>query len=162
MKRMICIILLLGMILSGCGVNGDRVKDPVVFYYVRDNYQKDMGAVFDSEVREAAGHTKDLAYLLALYTMGPSKEELHSPLPRGTTVTPGELTAEGVILTLSEHAVNMAEAEYTLASACLGMTVMELMEVPSVTVICGDRSITINGDNLVLQDPSPAKPIGGK
>ena len=162
MKRTVCIILLMAMILSGCGVHGERIKEPVVFYYIRDAYEKDMSEIFDSEIREAAGHKNDLPYLLALYTMGPSKEDLRTPLPPGTMVTPTEHTAAGLVLALSDAAQAMTEAEFTLAAACLAMTVMEWSDIPSVTVTCEGRSILINADNLLLQDTGLSEPMGGK
>ena len=44
----------------------------------------------------------------------------------------------------------MTDAEYTLASACLAMTCMELIDTEQVTVMCGERSVTINAENLLM------------
>ena len=40
--------------------------------------------MISSEQREASGHADDLHYLLSLYLIGPSSDELVSPLPWGT------------------------------------------------------------------------------
>ena len=149
MKRLICLILAM-LLLSGCGVFGERIKDPVTFYYIRSDYQKDMASVIASETRETSGHRDDLPYLLALYSMGPSKEELRSPFLPTTQILPTEHTAAGIVLSLSEVPDSMADAEYTLASACLALTCMELTNASQITVVCGDRSVTINTENLML------------
>lgn len=157
MKRLMCLVLCF-CFLSGCSITGERIKEPVVFYYVRDSYQKDMEPVISSEIREASGHSEDLPYLLALYSMGPSQEELNATLPRNTNIIPSEPTEEGIVLTLSEAAETVKDTDFTLASACLALTCMELIDIQQVTVVCGDRSITIQKDNLLLQNSLIEKP----
>lgn len=159
MKRLFCILLSLCFLLSGCSFWGERIKDPVVFYYIRDDFQKDMESVISSETREAAGHRNDLPYLLALYSMGPSTEGFLSPIPNGTKISPTEHTPDGIVLTLTDEAANMTDAEYTLASACIAMTCMELTDATKITVSCGERSITITENNLLLDDPSHLKQL---
>ena len=158
MRRLICFLLLTCFILTGCNVTGDWIKEPVTFYYVRTNYEKDMDEVIAPEVREAAGHIEDLPYLLALYSLGPSQEDLHSLLPRNTTILPTERTPHSVELTLSETTQAMTDADFTLTSACLAMTCMELLDIRQVTVISGDRNITLREDNLMLYNSIVQKP----
>lgn len=150
MKRLIC--LLFCLLLSGCSMVGEWIKEPVTFYYVHANYQKDMEQVIVSEVREAAGHREDLSYLLALYSMGPSKDSYMSLLPRYTQIIPAERTSDAIVLKLSENALPMTDADFTLASTCLALTCMEISNVQQITVECGDRKVTINVDNLLLDD----------
>lgn len=149
MKRLIGIILAFCLILSGCSLTGERIKEPVTFYYVCDHYEKDMEQIIASETREASGHRDDLSYLLALYSLGPSKEDLKSSIPRNTIIIPTARTEESIELTLSESAQVLTDAEFTLSSACIALTCMGLIDVQQVTVICGDRNITIQ-DNLLL------------
>ena len=149
MKRVISLLLLFSLFLSACSM-GERIKEPVTFYYVRQNYQSEMGKAVDEEVREAAGHRYDLPYLLALYSMGPSSEDLESPFPKNTTILPTARTPYSIELTLSENAAAMTDSNLTLASACIALTCMELTDVQQVSVICGDWNITIREDNLVL------------
>ena len=158
MKRLICLILLFGLFLSGCSVSGERIKEPVVFYYVRDSYQKDMEQVIASEIREASGHSEDLTYLLALYSMGPSQKDLRAVFPRTTRIVPTERTENSIVLTLSDGAETMLDIDFTLASACLAMTCMELIDVQQVTVVYGDRNITIQNDNLLMHHIMTEKP----
>ena len=150
LKRLLACLLILCLFLSGCSVMGERIKEPVIFYYVCKNYQKDMNQVISAEIREAAGHREDLPYLLALYSMGPSDEDLISPLPRTTTLSLIAHTEDCIELKLSESALTLTEAEFTLASACIAKTCMELTDVPQITVTCADRQISIRSNNLVL------------
>lgn len=149
-KRLLAYLLISCLLLSGCSVMGERIKEPVTFYYVYDNYQKDMGQVIGAEIREAAGHRQDLPYLLALYSMGPSDEDLISPLPRTTTLSLTAHTEDCIELKLSESALTLTEVEFTLASACIAKTCMELIDVPQITVTCADRQISIRSNNLIL------------
>ena len=150
MKRCICVLILICLCLSGCSITGERIKEPVTFYYIRENYQKDMNQVIASELREAAGHRDDLPYLLALYSMGPSKEGFISPFPRNTRIIPVTRTENSIELSLSDGVLALSEADFTLASACIAMTCMELTDVQEVTVLCTDRRISIRRDNLLL------------
>ena len=150
MKRLICVLMIFCLFLSGCSNTGERIKEPVKFYYIQDDYQKKMEQVILAEVREASGHKDDLAYLLALYSMGPSTEDLRSPLPRNSVITLMEHTDADIKVRLSDGILTMTDADFTLASACIAMTCMELAEVAQVTVECGDRNITIRQDNLLL------------
>ena len=148
MKRLISLFLLLGVLLSGCSM-GERIKEPVTFYYIQANYQEEMGNVIAPEVREAAGHRYDLPYLLALYSMGPSKAGLVSPFPVNTMILPVEHSEDGLVLSILDEIQDMTDAEYTIASACLAMTFLEIIDVEQITVICGDRSITLKPDTLL-------------
>ena len=158
MKRFMIVLLTVCLILSGCSFGGEWIKEPVTFYYVRENYQKDMEQVLASEIREAAGHRDDLSYLLALYSMGPSSDGLLSMLPKNTSIIPTERTNYSITLTLSENTQSMTDADFTLASACIAMTCMDLMDIQQVTVISGDRSITLREDNLMLNNSIVKKP----
>lgn len=149
MKRLIFLILFSFLMLTGCTFAGERIKEPVTFYYVRDNYQKDMSQVISSEIRESAGHRDDISYLLALYSMGPSSDELQSTLPRNTKITLKEYRDEEIILELSESAADMTDSDFTLASACISLTCMDLSDIRQVTLVCGDRNITIQKDQLI-------------
>lgn len=149
MTRLICMILVFCLLLSGCSFMAERIKEPVNFYYVRENYQKDMQQVIASEVREASGHREDLSYLLALYSLGPTSDELQSLLPRSTTIQLTEYLDDSITLSLSESAASMTDADFTLAGACISLTCMELSDIRQVTLVCADRNITIRKDQLL-------------
>lgn len=158
MKRLICWMLCFSFLFAGCSVSGERIKEPVKFYYVRNDYQKNMEPVISSEVREASGHSEDLSYLLALYTMGPSQKDLKATLPRNTKIVPSELTEESIVLTLSDGVLELSDTDFTLASACISLTCMELMDIQQVTVVCGEKNTTMQKDTLLLYHNLTEKP----
>lgn len=156
MKRFCLIATLLCLLLSGCG---QYINEPVTFYYIRSEYHEDMNGILASEKREASGHRDDLAYLLALYMMGPADDELISPIPRGISIYNLESDENSVEIILSESGRVMSDSQYTLACACLSMTCMELTGAKTVTISSGERSITMDDTNLVLHDFSTAAPL---
>ena len=84
--------------------------------------------------------------------MGPISQELFSPLPRGIQLygiqqDSGELTIE-----ISNTAATLSDAEFSLACACLSMTCMGLTDTDSVTIVSGSRNLTLNRENLLLND----------
>ena len=153
MQRIIAFLLLLCLCLTGCS---DRLKEPVTFYYVRSGYDADMSDVVGSERREASGHREDLSYLLALYLMGPADEELRSPLPRSVSILSAEHTDSQVTLHLSDTSDTMTDAQYTLACSCLALTCQDLTEAAHITIISGDRSVTMDTSSLLIQDLTTA------
>ena len=82
MKKLLCTmlaIILLVSLLPGCG---QKMKEPVTFYYQITNYQENMVSPIAGEEREVTGYRDNLKYLLTFYLMGPISQELSSPLPR--------------------------------------------------------------------------------
>ncbi len=155
MKRYLTALLVICLLLSGCSVFGQRLQEPVTFYYVNRLYQENMEPILADEQREAAGHREDLSYMLALYLMGPSEEDSISPVPRGTRVLRAEKQEEEVFLKLSDTDESMSDSEFTIACACLSMTCMELTGLEQVTITGGSRTVTMTRDNLIqFDDPS--------
>jgi len=155
MKHVIAAVLLVSLLLSGCGFFGDRISEPVTFYYVRSEY--DFGrepAVITSEEREASGHRNDLSYLLALYLMGPAQEEHRSPLPPGTRILNPMQKGDSITLELSIPADTFADPELTLACACLTLTCLDITDAKEVTVLYRERSLTMTRASLTLIDES--------
>ncbi len=153
MKRLFVLILIVCFLLSGCSFFGERLKEPVTFYYLNAEYQffSEEGVIVP-ELREAYGHRDNLSYLMALYLVGPSQDELISPLPRGTRIYFAEQTEENITLKLSDTANTMSDIDFSLACACLSLTCFDLAEVDSVTVISGERTISMNADGLIIYD----------
>ncbi len=159
MKRQIGLAFLLCLILTGCGQLGERIKEPVTFYYLRAEYaySTDSG-IIGSEEREASGHKDNLSYLMALYLIGPSEEDLVSPIPRGIRFLSAEQTDTRVELKLSDTANVLTDAEFSLACACLTLTCLDLTGAETVTINSGSRSVTMTRENLILYDSSMTAP----
>ena len=152
MKKLICtalVIILLVSLLPGCG---QKMKEPVTFYYQITNYQENMVSPIAGEEREVTGYRDNLKYLLTFYLMGPISQERSSPLPRGTQLySIGQDSAE-LIIELSDTASTLNDSRFSLACACLSMTCMGLTNAERVTIASGSRSLTFASDNLLLSD----------
>lgn len=153
MKRLLCLMLLGALLLSGCSGQGQHFKEPVTFYYLRSQFEYGSSQrIMEGEEREASGHRGDLRYLMALYLVGPTSEELRAPLPVGTRILSVEREDAAVTLTLSEMPASMTDSAFSLACACLTRTCMELTRADTVTVISGTRTATMGADNLIFTD----------
>lgn len=151
MKKWIASILAC-LLLSGCGSLTEGLREPVNFYYVRSGYQTDMSSPIGSEQREAAGHRQDLRYLLAMYLMGPSQEPLRSPLPSGTQILSLDENDTLLTICLTDLDEILSDADYSLACACLSLTLLDLTDMQSITVASGSRSITMTQENVLYMD----------
>lgn len=157
MKRCSVILLALSLFLSGCGILGERIKEPVTFYYLQSEFQYgSKGNIVVPEEREASGHRNDLLYLMKLYLMGPAGEELRSPLPRGTQILSAKQKDDHITISVSDTAKTLSDVEFSLACACLSMTCLDMTEAENVTIISGERSITLSYDSLMLYDAIPS------
>lgn len=157
MKRLLCVLLALGLLFSGCAIAGQGPREPVTFYYLRSDFRYGQAdGVITGEARESAGHAGELGYLLGLYLMGPADESLRSPLPQDTRLLELTQGAEEVRLTLSDTGKALTESAFTLAAACLSLTVMELTGTKAVTIESGQRSVTMTAENLTMFDDSAA------
>lgn len=154
MKRLLAFFLLCVLLLTGCGLSQEGSR----FYYPRAEYLfDDPEPVIAREFRDTAGHSQDLRYLLSQYLMGPLDQKLVSPLPQGTRMTALESVGSAVTITVSEEAESLTDAEFSLAAACLGLTVMDALGSDGqITLICGERSITVTRESLLLyEEPFP-------
>ncbi len=151
MKRILPLILVFSLLLSGCGFFGERIKSPATFYYLCEYYTEELCCVIASEEREASGHSSDLPYLLALYQMSPADEGHRSPLPDGTAIQARQQDDQ-ICLELSDAAQSLSELDFSLACACLTLTCLDISGAASVTVICGDRTRTMDRSSLTLFD----------
>ena len=152
MKKLICtalMIILLVSMLPGCG---QKMKEPVTFYYQITNYQENMVSPIAGEEREVTGYRDNLKYLLTFYLMGPISQELSSPLPRGTQLCSIGQDGGELIIEISDTASTLNDSGFSLACACLSMTCMGLTNAERVTIVSGSRSLTISRDNLLLND----------
>lgn len=158
MKRILCLALALILLLPPLFGCGERIKEPVTFYYVQDSYEENMDSLIVGEEREVAGYQDNLKYLLSFYLMGPVGKSLHSPLPRGTNLFSVTKEYSSLSIEISNTSALLSESEFSLACACLSMTCMDLVGVEEVTVISGSRNLTMRQENLILNDT--VKPEG--
>lgn len=150
MKRLWVLPLLCALIFTGCGFTQDSSR----FYYPREEYVfNDPEPVITWEARDTAGHTQDLRYILSQYLMGPLDQKLQSPLPQGARIVSLEIVGTDVTVTVSEEADSLSDAKFSLAAACLALTVQDCFSSDGqFTLICGERSFTVTRESLLMYE----------
>ena len=172
MKRTLCFLLMLSLVLTGCAMGMDRWKEPVTFYYLRDHANADNYEAFfnegaiGSEIREGTGHRNDLNYLLSMYLQGPMDVQLKSLFPTGCQITDIRTANRDLTITFNAALFQLNDMELTIAGACLAKTCMELADVDRVHIqahaldgkLLFSRIFT--ADSLLLADtnPKPTEP----
>ena len=155
MKRVLC-LLLCGcflMALCGCSVSSSISGEPVSFYYRRAEFQYHSSEnVIVPEQREISGQGGDLNYLVTLYLVGPLDDSLILPFPKGTKLLALEESEGRLLLTISDNAETLSDSAFSLACTCLALTCISISDACEVTIVCGERTITITSDNLILTD----------
>ena len=151
MKRVLCLILAISFLLSGCSFFGERIKNPVTFYYLCDKYEEELCCVIVSEEREASGHVGDLSYLLAIYLIGPVNEETASSPYPGLQLTSHQ-DGSHIELNLKNLPASVSEIDFSLTCACLALTCLDITGAEDVTIHSGDRSRTLDRQSLTLYD----------
>ena len=159
MKQLFCILVILLLFLCGC-----QKEDTVVFYYCpTDPLETAQSSLLASEVRTVTGYTDNLFFLISLYLSGPLEPELVSPFPVGTKLHYTTTECPHITVKLQELPQTMSDSEFSLSCACLSMTVMELTGADSVTVVCGNRTVTMDASTLLFFDeltPNTTAPGG--
>jgi len=149
-KRVICPILLLCLLLSGCAGNDVPVVpegDTVDIYYVTDwesnHYNDDLLTVLPLVPNE-----DDLiSFCLNQLFAAPSEEGLLSPFPPGVKSRPHTLRDGLLTLKLSEEYAALTGFRKTLAEACLTLTLCALPNVSEVMVLVGGETYPAQGNN---------------
>lgn len=161
MNRIICMILSLTFLLTGCH-SGE--SNDIAFYYCRNpeqyQYFKEDG-VIQAEHRELLGHRNDLQYMIGLYLAGPMDENLISPFTKSTRLLSVQKEDEMIVIKLTDHSNSLSDSEFTLACASLTMTCMHFIPCEEVTVISGERSVTMNTESILLYDTLPQQETTG-
>lgn len=160
MKRLIILLLLTCLLLSGCGRKGKLLLEPVYLYYPKLEYGYGAAdSVIDYESMDGTGHMGDYPALLSEYFYDPVDEALVNPFPSGTKLLSAVVRGTDFRIRLTQEAAALMDANFTLAAACLSMTCFELTDCESVTVISGTKQVTILRDSwLLLDDFIPAGP----
>lgn len=163
MKRILCILMLLSILFSLIGCQ-TRQDDRIRFYYCREpkNYQYyETDSVICAEDRVIPNHNDNLRYIIGLYLAGPSEEGLRCPLPQNVKIMTADRSTESVKLTFSDLGDSITDVEFTIACACLTMTCVDLTGCTQVTVISGERSLTMTTESFRLVDSAIPEPIEG-
>ena len=153
MKRLLSILLtgILMLSLVGCG---QEAQDPKVsFYYPRAefNYGASDG-VMVPETHEVPGHIDDLRYLLALYLLGPSDQELRPAFPTDTILVDVIQDEREITVILSSNVTALEGIDLTLACACFAETCFAISDVRQVHI---ESLASVSGkyvDTIITRD----------
>ena len=156
--RIAAVLLLLTGLLAGCTLP-KHPGNKVAFYYSRTEYAYGSDdAVIVPEQRDISGHEGELNYILSLYLMGPLDENLTCIFPATTRLVGISQEDGNLNVHLTPIAKSLSEGEFSLACSCLTITCMELTDCSQVTVVCGDKSVTLSrADLLLFDDPIPTE-----
>lgn len=153
MKRIVACILLavISLNFTGCVSISEDQEDTTTLYYIRSEYQyHNADNVIVGEDRTLAPKT-EIRQLLDLYLAGPVDDSLVSPIPKGIEVVDIREYSGLLELTLSDTEA-LTDAQFSLACVCLGKTMMEDPDIIQVTVISGERNMTVDRNNFLLTD----------
>ena len=165
MKRIISLALCAAVMLClfGCASKINEPAVPVRFFYPLPtdsvSYGQEGGAI-THELREGAGHEGDTNYLLNLYLLGPSAENLHNPFPADTKLVLLQVSNGIADLILSEPFAQLTGMDLTVACACLTLMLSELTGAHAVSVsvngmqLDGQSRITMQVKDLLMTDTS--------
>ena len=168
MKRILCSLLILPMLLCLCGCSDEIDENSARFYYVRGSYiygQED--GVMAAEIRDIQEFANDQDILRA-YLSGPEDITLVSPFPSETEIVGFTYKGDTLYITLSSHIVTLSKAKQVLACACFARTAIELTGVQAVYFQTDSKGlaqmepIRITKDTVMLYDdynsPTPTEP----
>ncbi len=156
MKQRISILLCLILVLhlTGCA----KPQGNATFYYPRNQYlYYDKENVIVAERRDIGAHSGSISYLLTMYLVGPEDEALDTPFPGKARLSSASVQDDTLVITLTELS-DVTDARFTLGCACLALTAMEAFPCETVSILCAERTITINKNDLLLQDYPVAAP----
>ena len=161
MKKLICLALLpvlLLCLLCGCGK-----ENTLRFYYCSQDYlESNTGSVLAPEKRDVTGYRDDPQFLVSLYLAGPLDRELLLPFPAGTSLQSMLISGNQITIQLYPLPQPISDSEFSLACACLTMTCLEFTDAQSVTVLCGNRSVTLDQSMITITDtPQPTNTTNG-
>lgn len=159
MRKIICIILSLCLLIPLWGCSREQLRVPGRFYYrqTETKYDTDDG-VIASEERELSGMETDLDALFYAYFSGPESAGLESPFPKETFVVNWELKDESLIITMNEAFAALTGVELTIACACISQTFLGLTDVQQVVIqaedslLDGAPRVVMSRENLLLKD----------
>ena len=167
MKRIICLILILVFLLSGCIGSKARSGDWVDFHYLRSTQTEDgyrayfADGAIAPEPRDVSGHRTDLNYRLTMYLRGPLDSQLESPFPSGCALIDVRQDGSELTVRLSSGASLLDDLDLTIACGCMARTCMGLANVDTVHIqslsVTNEIlfSITVTADSLLLEVTQP-------
>lgn len=148
MKRTLVSLLLLLILLPGCGQMDSPSEHTVTFYYLREEYRTDYHweeYQFDMPEQVIAPEERTVAFalnrtteLLSLYLSGPLDSSLTIPLPADAKIEHLAWNDGAFEISLTGSFSALSDMEMTLVRACIVSTCLELTHAQKVSVLTTD------------------------
>ena len=160
MRKIIAVVLLLCLILTGCAGEDRRYITALKFYYPLQTADYTMGAAYlQPELREGGGLDKSLSNILNLYLQGPHDKEIYQmPFHHNAQVVSITRSSSMLDITLTANFGTYSGTDLTIACACITMTCLELADVQTVRIRAKDATldgaefIEMSAESLLLVD----------
>lgn len=160
MKKLLSLLLILCLLLTGCMNQSNSYITELKFYYPLQTADYTMGAAYvQPESREGAGMDKSLTNMLNQYLKGPVDPITYRmPFQYNTQVESISRNSKMLDITLSRGFATYTGLELTIACACLTMTCLELTDAEVIRIRAKDATldgaefIEMSKDSLLLMD----------
>lgn len=164
MKKILCLLLCLTLLLSACGrENRQPPKTEVTLYYCHsesDQIAEFCSEIMAPEVRRVPLEPDDVAGLMEEYFKGPSeKSGLETMVPPGVELLEWSLDDTELYLGLNEAMNDMTAIRLRTAAACIARTAGAFLHVNTVrlrfdtaSLASEENELLIELDKLVLED----------
>lgn len=158
MKRFISLLLIVVLFVSfgACSKNNN---ESVLFYYLKTDFKFGTDqTIITPEKRDAAGHYNQYDKLMEAYLSGPIDSAYSSPFPSGTSLISLEINNTRAHIVVSSHLATLSGHKLTIACACIGKTLLEMVDVRSVEIkaqdslLNGMQSVILSENDLFLWD----------
>lgn len=167
MKRIVSLLLIFYILLSGCGKQSESLYNkPSYFYYpMVEITMSDPNGVIAYEIREGADFASEQA-LLEAYLLGPKDNSMYSPFPVGTQIVDCVILDNRISVTFSNEFDQLTGVSFTLATSCIAMTLLSSLPLSEVDISIlsenetVERRITLTKDQILLSDTYMAPPAG--
>lgn len=161
MKRMIVLLLCILLLASLCACRNKNadIKDPVSFYYCRQEVIYHVSdAVICAQIRDGADFNGDPEQMLHSYLDGPHANGYVAPFPADTKLISFQIANNNAYVILSDEFSKLTGIKLTTACSCIALTLCEYSNVDSVHISAETQQldykneIVIKASDIVLLD----------
>lgn len=155
MRRMLAMLVLLPLLLTGCAQTAEtRTENDFVLYYAALPDVNDGGDAIQSclhRVSDSAGlDTAELAeVLIAALLQTPKDPGLRSPFPAGTSLQKLSVAGGRATVDFSDQYAKLSGIDLSIADACLTLTLTQLKGVYAVRITANGRELPYRKTQLL-------------
>ena len=144
------------LLLAACGQAGQTEAETgeIIIYRVRTGDQVFRGGLIDRESIAAADLPAETEMITSLLNKSAATSGFVNCLPPDVKILSVDITGGAASVTMSENFSELTEFEKTTANCCIALTLCELENVNSVTILSGDKVFceALTPDGILLYD----------